>query len=216
VAEAPFGESRQKPQFRFRKMMNLMLGLRMPTDPRWVNIVEKNIAEILTDHAWCEQKAASSAISIIVRFPEHADLVEEMTALAREEMEHFALVHQKLRDRGLTLGPERKDPYVKDLAAFIKKGGDRPTQLVEALLMAAMIEARSCERFRLLSEEIADADLRQFYRSLMASEARHYTTFLQHARRYGTGVDVDKRWKEFLAYEGGLMEKYGKAETMHG
>jgi tRNA-(ms[2]io[6]A)-hydroxylase len=197
-------------------MMNLMLGLRMPTDPRWVNIVEKNIAEILTDHAWCEQKAASSAISIIVRFPEHADLVEEMTALAREEMEHFALVHQKLRDRGLTLGPERKDPYVKDLAAFIKKGGDRPTQLVEALLMAAMIEARSCERFRLLSEEIADADLRQFYRSLMASEARHYTTFLQHARRYGTGVDVDKRWKEFLAYEGGLMEKYGKAETMHG
>lgn len=188
----------------------------MPTDPRWVNIVEKNIAEILTDHAWCEQKAASSAISIIVRFPEHSELVEEMTALAREEMEHFALVHQKLRERGLALGPERKDPYVKDLSNFIRKGGNRAMQLVEALLMAAMIEARSCERFRLLSKEIADEDLRRFYNALMASEARHYTTFIGYARRYGQGVDVDKRWAEFLEYEGTLMEKYGKAETIHG
>lgn len=193
-----------------------MLGLEMPTDPRWVNIVEKNISEILTDHAWCEQKAASAAISLIVRFPEYPDLVDEMTALAREEMEHFALVHEKIKERGYKLGFDRKDPYVKDLAAFIKKGGDRKQQLVEGLLMAGMIEARSCERFRVLSEEIDDADLRKFYRGLMASEARHYTTFLRFARKYGGNIDVDKRWREFLTYEGKLMAKYGKSETIHG
>ncbi|MCA1764410.1 MAG: tRNA-(ms[2]io[6]A)-hydroxylase [Flavobacteriales bacterium] len=193
-----------------------MLGLEMPTDPRWVNIVEKNISEILTDHAWCEQKAASAAISIIVRYPEYPDLVDEMTALVREEMEHFALVHEKIKERGYKLGFDRKDPYVKDLAGFIKKGGDRTQQLVEALLMAGMIEARSCERFRVLSEEIADEDLRSFYRGLMASEARHYTCFLRFARKYGGKIDVDKRWKEFLSFEGKLMEKYGKSETIHG
>lgn len=193
-----------------------MLGLRLPTDPRWVRIAEKNLDEILTDHAWCEQKAASTAISLIVRFPEFPDMVEEFTALAREEMEHFALVHAKLRERGLSLGFERRDPYVHDLSKFIKKGGNRRMQLVEALLMAGMIEARSCERFRILSEELEDPDLRTFYRGLMASEARHYTLFLNYARKYGEGIDVDKRWKEFLEYEGGLMKKYGKSETIHG
>lgn len=193
-----------------------MLGLKMKTDPRWVNIVEKNIAEILTDHAWCEQKAASSAISIMVRFPEYPDLVDEMTALAREEMEHFALVHEKIKERGYTLGFERKDPYVKDLRSFIRTGGNRIIQLVEALLMSAMIEARSCERFRVLSEEIADEDLRKFYRGLMASEARHYMVFLRFARKYGHGVDVEARWNEFLEYEGQLMDKYGREVSVHG
>ncbi len=190
-----------------------MLGLKMPTDPRWVNIVEKNIEEILTDHAWCEQKAASTAISLIVRFPEYPELIDEMTALAREEMEHFALVHQKIKERGLKLGFERKDPYVKDLSSFIIQGGNRKQQLVQTLLMAGMIEARSCERFRVLSEEIADEDLRTFYRGLMASEARHYTMFLRLARKFSDGMDVDKRWAEFLDFEGKLMEKYGKSET---
>ncbi len=193
-----------------------MLGLKMPTDPRWVNIVEKNIGEILTDHAWCEQKAASAAISIMVRFPEYPDLVDEMAALAREEMEHFILVHEKIKERSLRLGFERKDPYVRDLSLFIKKGGGRKHQLVESLLMAALIEARSCERFRLLSDEINDDDLRKFYRGLMASEARHYSTFLKYARTYGEGIDVDERWQEYLDFEGSLMLRYGKHETMHG
>lgn len=193
-----------------------MLGLKMPTDPRWVDIVEKNIEEILTDHAWCEQKAASTAISIIVRFPEFPDLVAEMTALAKEEIEHFALVTEKIAERGMTLGFERKDPYVKDLSKHIIQGGNRTQQLVEVLLMAAMIEARSCERFRVLSEEIDDEDLRKFYRGLMASEARHYTLFLRFARKYGQGIDVEKKWKDFLEYEGELMKKYGKSETIHG
>ena len=193
-----------------------MLGLKLPTDPRWVNIVEKNIEEILTDHAYCEQKAASNAISIIVRFPEYPDIVAEMTAICREEMEHFGMVHQKLLDRGYNLGRERKDEYVNDLLKFINKGGTRIQQLVDRLLFAAMIEARSCERFRVLSEHIEDEDLRTFYRDLMVSEANHYTAFLGFARKYGKGMDVEARWQDFLDYEAGIIAKYGKKETVHG
>lgn len=197
-----------------------MLGLKLPTDPRWVNIVEKNIEEILTDHAYCEQKAASNAISIIVKFAEYPDLVKAMTEICQEEMEHFGMVHDKIQERGLKLGFERKDPYVNDLASYLKKrnsgGGSRADRFVNRMMFAAMIEARSCERFRILSEEINDEDLREFYRSLMESEARHYTTFLNFARKYGEGIDVEQRWQEFLEYEATLMEKYGTSETMHG
>ena len=196
-----------------------MLGLKLPTDPRWVNIVEKNIEEILTDHAYCEQKAASNAISVIVKYAEYSDLVKAMTDIAQEEMEHFGIVHDKILDRGMKLGFERKDPYVNDLAAYLKErnaGGSRENQFVNRMMFAAMIEARSCERFRILSEEINDEDLREFYRSLMESEARHYTTFLNFARKYGKNIDVEKRWQEFLDFEATLMEKYGKNETMHG
>lgn len=196
-----------------------MLGLKLPTDPRWVNIVEKNLQEILTDHAYCEQKAASNAISVIVKYSEYPDLVKAMTEIAMEEMEHFGMVHDKILERGFTLGFERKDPYVNDLAAYLKKrnsGGSRTNQFVNRMMFAAMIEARSCERFRILSEEINDADLREFYRSLMESEARHYTIFLNFARKYGEGINVEERWQEFLDFEASLMSKYGKEETMHG
>ncbi len=196
-----------------------MLGLKLPTDPRWVNIVEKNIEEILTDHAYCEQKAASNAISVIVKYAEYPDLVQAMTEIAQEEMEHFGMVHEKMIERGMKLGFERKDPYVNDLAAYLKErnsGGSRANQFVNRMMFAAMIEARSCERFRILSEEINDDDLREFYRSLMESEARHYTTFLNFARKYGDGIDVESRWQEFLDFEATLMKKYGKSETMHG
>lgn len=196
-----------------------MLGLKMATDPRWVNIVERNIEEILVDHAYCEQKAASNAISMIVHYPQYTDLVQAMTAICQEEMEHFNMVHEKILERGLKLGFERKDPYVNDLATYLKKhknDGSKEGHFVNQMLFAAMIEARSCERFKILSEEINDEDLRQFYRSLMESEARHYTTFIQFARKYGKGIDVDKRWQDFLEFEASLMEKYGKSETMHG
>ena len=196
-----------------------MLGLKLPTDPRWVNIVEKNLQEILTDHAYCEQKAASNAISVIVKYSEYPDLVKAMTEIAMEEMEHFGMVHDKILERGFTLGFERKDPYVNDLAAYLKKrnsGGSRTNQFVNRMMFAAMIEARSCERFRILSEEINDADLREFYRSLMESEARHYTICLNFARKYGEGINVEERWQEFLDFEASLMSKYGKEETMHG
>ena len=194
-----------------------MLGLKLPTDPRWVKIVEKNIHEILTDHAFCEQKAASTAISLMIRYPEESELVEAMIALAQEELSHFEMVHQKIRKRGWVLGRERKDQYVRDLRQFFPKGGSRMDQLVHQLLYAAMIEARSCERFRLLSESIDDRDLQKFYKKLMISEAHHYTLFLKLARKYGQDEKtVNKKWNLLLEFEAKLMVQMGKKKTMHG
>ena len=192
--------------------------LKLPTDPRWVNIVDTNIEEILTDHAWCEQKAASNAITIITINSEYPDLVSDMLALAKEEIEHFQMVHEIIRKRGLTLGRERKDEYVGELAQYMKKSntGSRVSGFVERLLFSAMIEARSCERFKVLSENIQDQELAVFYRELMESEAGHYTTFITYARKYGHGIDVEKRWQEWLEYEASVIAKYGKKETIHG
>jgi len=193
-----------------------ILGLRMATDPRWAKVADKSIEDILSDHAWCEQKAASNAISTIVRFSEFPHLVAELTRIAMEEMAHFKLVSEELAARGLTLKPERKDPYVNDLRAFIKKGGSREDQLADSLLLAAMIEARSCERFRLLSSELSDEGLRSFYRSLMESEAEHYATFIGFARQLAPNLDVDARWSAFLDFESKLMLKYDNGQSVHG
>ncbi|MFY0714474.1 tRNA-(ms[2]io[6]A)-hydroxylase [Seonamhaeicola sp. NFXS20] len=193
-----------------------MLGLKLPTDPRWVNIVEKNIEEILTDHAFCEQKATSTAISLIVSFPEYTELVQEMVALVKEEISHFKMVHDKILERGWVLGRDRKDDYVIKLVKFFPKGGSRTTQLVHRLLYAALIEARSCERFRLLSEELEDKELAEFYRKLMVSEANHYTMFLGFARKYGNKKEVDTKWQQLLEYEAKIMSDLGKKETVHG
>lgn len=193
-----------------------MLGLKLPTDPRWVNIVEMNLEEILTDHAWCEQKAASTAISLIVNYPEYTDLVQEMTALAKEEMAHFKMVHDKIVERGWVLGQDRRDMYVRQLMEFFPKGGSRKDNLIHRLLYAALIEARSCERFRLLSEELEDEELATFYRKLMISEANHYTMFLSFARKYGNREEVDKKWNDLLAFEAEIMKNLGKDATVHG
>lgn len=193
-----------------------MLGLKLPTDPRWVNIVEKNIEDILTDHAFCEQKATSTAISLIVSFPEYSDLVQEMTALVKEEISHFKMVHDKILDRGWTLGRDRRDDYVLQLIKFFPKGGRRTTQLVHRLLYAALIEARSCERFRLLSEELKDKELSDFYRNLMVSEANHYTMFLGFARQYGDKKEVDTKWQQLLEFEAEIMKDLSKKGTIHG
>lgn len=193
-----------------------MLGLKLPTDPRWVNIVEKNIEQILIDHAYCEQKAASTAISLIVSFPEYTDLVQEMIALANEEMSHFKMVYDKILERGWTLGRDRKDDYVISLIKFFPKGGSRTTQLVHRLLYAALIEARSCERFRLLSEELEDKKLANFYRKLMISEAGHYTMFLNFARQYGVRKEVDEKWQQLIDFEASIIKNLGNKETIHG
>ncbi len=193
-----------------------MLGLKLPTDPRWVNIVEKNIDEILTDHAYCEQKAASTAISLIVSFPEYSELTQEMVALSREEMGHFKMVHDRILARGKTLGRYRKDEYVIELQKFFPKGGNRITQLVHRLLYAGLIEARSCERFRLLSEQLQDKELAEFYHKLMISEAGHYTMFLKFARQYGDLEEVNTKWQALLEYEAEIMKDLGKKETVHG
>ncbi|MFN3875106.1 MAG: tRNA-(ms[2]io[6]A)-hydroxylase [Flavobacteriales bacterium] len=193
-----------------------MLGLQLPTDARWAELVRRDLPELLTDHAWCEQKAASNAISLIVRHPELGELVRELTRIAQEELDHFRQVVERIHARGWVLGPERKDHYVNELMAFVRKDGAREERLVDRLLFSAMIEARSCERFKLLTEECPDEELRAFYRGLMESEAGHYATFIGFARQHGARVDVDRRWKDFLAYEAKVMARYGKAPTMHG
>ncbi len=194
-----------------------ILKLQLPTDPLWVkNVVESNIEEILTDHAFCEQKAASNGITIIVQNPNLSDLVQEMALLVQEEMDHFKRVHDIIIKRGFVLGRERKDDYVNELFKFLKKGGSRNEQLVDRLLFSAMIEARSCERFKVLSENINDAELAEFYNELMISEAGHYTMFLKFAKKYAECVDVDTRWASFLVYEAGVIKNYGKKETIHG
>ncbi|ANI88321.1 tRNA hydroxylase [Arachidicoccus ginsenosidimutans] len=193
-----------------------MLGLKLSTDPRWANIAETNLEEILTDHAWCEQKAASNAISLITNNSEKQELVHELTAIAIEEMQHFQMVIDIIKERGYTLGRERRDDYVNELMKFCKKDGSRNTSFIDRLLFAAMIEARSCERFRVLSLNIKDTVLAKFYHDLMVSEATHYTTFLGFARQYAEDVDVEKRWKEWLEFEGKLIQSYGKKEQIHG
>lgn len=188
------------------KMEKNLLGLRLPTDPRWVNIAEKNIDEILIDHAYCEQKAASSCISLIVQYPDKELLVEMLTPVVAEEWGHFERVLEQLKKRGYKLGKQRKDEYVIALNKHIKKGGSREQQLVEKLLVNALIEARSCERFKLLWKNIPDKELQQFYYELMVSEAGHYKNFLQLAREYMEEEKVQERWHEFLQIEAEILK----------
>jgi tRNA-(ms[2]io[6]A)-hydroxylase len=193
-----------------------MLGLKLPSDPRWVNIAEKNLNEILSDHAFCEQKAASTAISLIVSFPEYTELVQEMISLVEEEMSHFKMVYDLIIERGYSLGRDRKDEYVSKLLRFFPKGGSRNTQLVHRLLFAALIEARSCERFRLLSEKLEDKKLANFYKKLMISEANHYTLFLSLARKYGEINDVNQKLNSLLEFEKEIIKKLTNSHTIHG
>jgi tRNA-(ms[2]io[6]A)-hydroxylase len=193
-----------------------VLGLELPTDPRWVNIAEVNLREILIDHAYCEQKAASSCISLIILYPEKSELVEALTPIVAEEWSHFQRVLEQLKNYGWSLGPQRKDEYVQMIMELIKKGGNRDQQLVEKLLMNALIEARSCERFRLLWKELRDKQLSEFYYELMVSEAGHYKSFLTLAKLYMQEEMVERRWKEILAGEGEIMKKLkARNDRMH-
>ena len=186
--------------------MKTKLGLELPTDPRWVNLAEKSLEGILTDHAYCEQKAATSCISLIQQYPEKEELVEELSPIVAEEWDHFRQVVRAMKERGLKLGFQRKDEYVNKLLKFQKKDGDKNKRLLDKLLTCAMIEARSCERFRLLSLHISDESLQEFYHHFMVSEAGHYKTFLKLARRYFNPDEVQKRWNEFLEYEAEIMK----------
>lgn len=193
-----------------------VLGLELPTDPRWVNIAEKNIEDILVDHAYCEQKAASSCISLIVNYPEKDRVVEVMTPVVAEEWSHFERVIEELKKRGYKLGPQRKDEYVEKIQRIVKKGGTREQQLVEKLLLNALIEARSCERFRLLWKEINDPELSKFYYELMVSEAGHYKNFLALAKEFLNPDEVEKRWREFLAEESTILKEMEvRGDRMH-
>lgn len=182
-----------------------ILGLQLPTDPRWVNLAALSMADILTDHAYCEQKAATSCISIIQRYSQYPDIVKTLAPIVTEEWGHFRLVLQELEKRKLPLGRQRKDAYVNGLIGFQQKGGDTEGRMLDQLLMMAMIEARSCERFKRLSEGLDDAYLRKFYRRFMESEAGHYVTFLELAEKHIDPTRVRRRWAEWLTHEKDIM-----------
>ena len=182
-----------------------MLGLKLATDPAWVNIAEKSIEDILVDHAYCEQKAASNGISIIIKYPEKEKLVNEITAIVAEEWGHFRKVLKELEKRGYKFGHKRKDEYVNELLKWIRKSGNHQDQMIDRLMVCAMIEARSCERFRLLSLHIEDGDLKKFYHEFMVSEAGHYITFINLAKEYEKEEVVMKRWDDMLEYEAEII-----------
>jgi tRNA 2-(methylsulfanyl)-N6-isopentenyladenosine37 hydroxylase len=184
-----------------------ILGLQLPTDPRWVDLAEKSLEEILTDHAWCEQKAANSCISLIQRYNDKEKLVNELSPIVTEEWGHFRSVLAELQKRNLKLGKQRKDEYVNALLDFQVRGGSYEDNLLDKLLTMALIEARSCERFKRLSEGLNDEYLRNFYRRFMESEAGHYTLFIELAETYIDKKKVRHRWAEWLVYEAGLMDR---------
>ena len=196
--------------------IRVMLGLKLPTDPRWVNLAEKSLEDILTDHAYCEQKAATSCITLIQSFPDKDELVTQLAPIVTEEWGHFRLVLNELRKRGLALGRQRKDEYVNALMSFERKGGSREERLLERLLVCALIEARSCERFRLLSLHISEEALKDFYHGFMVSEAGHYRLFIDLANRYADPARVKKRWQEYLDYESEVMTMLSlRGDRMH-
>jgi tRNA-(ms[2]io[6]A)-hydroxylase len=182
-----------------------ILGLQLPTDPRWVNLAEISLEEVLTDHAFCEQKAATSCISLIQRYPDKSMLVEELAPIVTEEWGHFRQVLAEMKKRGYTLGKQRKDAYVNALMLHQNKGGDPASVLLDRLLIFALIEARSCERFRLLSEGLEDDYLREFYRKFMISEAGHYRLFIDLANEYLQEERVKTRWAEWLKIEAEII-----------
>ncbi len=193
-----------------------MLGLKLATDPRWVNLAEISLEEILTDHAYCEQKAATSCISLIQQFPDKERLVSELAPIVTEEWGHFRLVLAELKKRELKLGRQRKDEYVNRLLSFQKKGGSREDRLLERLLICALIEARSCERFRRLSLHISDDNLKSFYHKFMVAEAGHYRLFIDLAKEYADEEKVKTRWQEYLDFEAKLMKELElRGDRMH-
>ncbi|MEQ9374855.1 MAG: tRNA-(ms[2]io[6]A)-hydroxylase [Imperialibacter sp.] len=192
------------------------LGLELPTDPRWTDIASMQIEDILVDHAYCEQKAASSCISLIMLYPEREKLLEMLVPVVAEEWSHFERVVEQLKKRGFGLGRQRKDEYVARLNEVVRKGGSRNQQLVEKLLLNALIEARSCERFKLLHKHIADEELKKFYYELMVSEAGHYHNFIELAEEYMPKDYVKVRWNEFLEAEAAIMKSLAvRGDRMH-
>lgn len=193
-----------------------MLGLKFETETSWVEVAKNGLQQLLTDHAFAEQKAASNAVSITINYSEETELVSAMAEIAIEEMEHFKMVHDLMKARGLVLGQASKNDYALKLQKFFPKTSDRTDALIQRLLVAALIEARSCERFKVFADNMKDEELCKFYHDLMVSEANHYTTFLGFARKYQDRELVDKKWNDLLAFEADMMKNRGNAAKVHG
>lgn len=197
-------------------MNKTVLGLQLPSDPRWVDMAEMNLAEILTDHAFCEQKAATTIISIIQQYPTYKKLVRELSPIVTEEWGHFRLVIKELDKRNLDLGEQRRDEYVRKIMTYQRGGGSAEDRLLEKLLTSALIEARSCERFRLLSLHLDEPELKTFYHNFMVSEAGHYRLFLDLAKHYFDDARVENRWKEYLEFEAEMIQTLEiRGDRMH-
>jgi len=193
-----------------------MLGLKFETSTSWAEIAKNDLQQILTDHAFAEQKAASNAVSIIINYSEETELVKEMSNIAIEEMEHFRMVHELMIAREMKLGREQTNDYAKHLHKFFPKTKNRTDALIQRLLIAALIEARSCERFKVFSENLNDRELSDFYKELMVSEANHYTIFLGFARQFQNRIIVDEKWQALLDYEADFMKNRGGKAKVHG
>lgn len=193
-----------------------MLGLQFETETSWVEVAKNGLEQLLTDHAFAEIKASGNATSIIINYSEETELVKDMSDIAVEEMEHFRMVHNVMIERGMTLGRATKNDYALNLQKFFGKTGDRTKDLIHRLLVAALIEARSCERFKVFSDNMNDEKLSKFYYDLMVSEANHYTLFLGYARKYMNREIVDKKWNDLLAFEAKMMKERGKTAKVHG
>lgn len=193
-----------------------MLGLKFETETSWAEIAKDNLEQILTDHAFAEQKAASNAVSIIINYSEETEMVSAMSDIAIEEMEHFKMVHDLMIARGLVLGQAQKNDYAKNLQGFFPKTHNRTDALIQRLLVAALIEARSCERFKVFADNMEDEELSKFYLDLMVSEANHYTTFLGFARQYQDREIVDQKWAALLEFEADMMRSRGTSAKVHG
>ena len=193
-----------------------MLGLQFETKTSWAEIAKDDLQQILTDHAFLEQKAASNAVSIIINYSEETALVKEMSTIAIEEMQHFKMVHLLMVKRGFVLGREQKNDYAIRLQKFFNKTKNRTDALIQRLLVAALIEARSCERFKVFAENMEDEELSKFYTNLMVSEANHYTVFLKFAREYQDREIVDQKWNALVAFEAEMMKSRGTKATVHG
>ncbi|TYP99256.1 tRNA-(ms[2]io[6]A)-hydroxylase [Tenacibaculum adriaticum] len=193
-----------------------MLGLQFETETSWVDVAKNGLEQLLIDHAFAEQKAAANAMSITINYSEETELVRDMMDIAIEEMEHFKMVHELMIKRGMILGQATKNDYALKLQKFFTKTHDRTEALIQRLLVAALIEARSCERFKVFAENMKDEELCEFYRDLMISEANHYTLFLGYARKYMNREIVDKKWNDLLAYEAEIMKNRGNLAKVHG
>lgn len=193
-----------------------MLGLQFETATSWVEVAKNGLEQLMTDHAFAEQKASANAISIIINYSEETEMVKDMTEIAIEELEHFQMVHELMIKRGFVLGQASKNDYALNLQQFFPKTKDRTVALINRLLVAALIEARSCERFKVFADNMEDEELSKFYLDLMISEANHYTLFLGYARKYMDREIVDKKWNDLLAFEAEMMKNRGKMAKVHG
>jgi tRNA 2-(methylsulfanyl)-N6-isopentenyladenosine37 hydroxylase len=190
-----------------------MLHLQSATDTRWLRQVDDHLDEVLIDHAHCEKKAAGTALNLIFHYVENVELCREMTEIVGEELEHFHLVIDLLARRGVRFRRLKPSQYGRKLNDLVRK--QEPQRAVDRLLVAGIIEARSCERFQALSEHVEDEELKTFYRSLFESEARHHATYTRLATHFAPEQEVMRRLDEIAAAEAAIVAEGEDLPRMH-